>query len=198
MRMRQKSFLPSKALLSLHPARYIPQKRRFCGAYVLKAVFSMYDLDTKKSAEQYLPRLNRFFMGFSLPGNIMTALRKRGFTTKGHRTNRTLSVQTSLSLLKEELAQGRPVIILVGNLFSPKHVYSSQRKRLRPHWILLLGYDDTKKVFYIYDSAVHISAYQKVPIGNIAVPYGLLYDAWRGEFLTAIFNFYFITLHPPD
>lgn len=196
--MSTKSFLPEKVILSLSPKQYIPQKKRFCGAYVLKAIFSMYNMDAKNSAEQYLPKVNRFFQGFSLPRRIMIELRKRGFTTRGHRTNKTLSVNTSLSLLKEELAQNRPVIMLVSNLFSPKHVYSSKRKKLRPHWVLLLGYDNVKKIFYLYDSSVHKSAYQKVPIGNIAVPYGLIYDAWRGEFLTAIFNFYFITLHPPE
>lgn len=194
----KKSFLPKKAILKEHPAVYLPQKKRFCGAYVLKAVFSMYGLDDKEKAESYWPRLNQLLFGFSWPRRLHLELRKRGFTSKGHYTNRTLPVSMSLSLLKEELANNRPVIMLISNLFSPKHVYSSKRKKMRPHWVLLLGYDDEKKVFYFYDSAVHKDAYQDVPIGNIAVPYGIAYDAWRGELLTALFNFYFITLHPPE
>jgi hypothetical protein len=194
----EKSFLPKKAILRHHPVEYMPQKKRFCGAYVLKAIFSMYGVDTKKSAEAYWPKFNQLFFGFSWPRVLHRELRKRGFTSSGHRTNRTLSVNTSLSLLKEELANNRPVIMLISNLFSKNHVYSSKRKRMRPHWVLLLGFDDAKKVFYFYDSALRKSAYQNVPIGNIAVPYGITYDSWRGEFLTAIFNFYFITLHPPE
>jgi len=194
-----KSFLPKKACVKTSKnVLYVPQRKRFCGAYVLRTIFSIYGLDKKGKPEQYWPRINRFFWGFSLPRRLHKELRKRGFTTRAHHSNKTLPVDSSLALLKEEIANNRPVIMLVGNLFSRKHIYSSKRKRLRPHWVLLLGYDDEKKVFYFYDSAIQRSAYQKVPVGNIAVSYGITYDAWRGELLTAIFNFYFITLHPPE
>jgi len=50
------------------------------------------------------------------------------------------------------------------------------------HWIAIGGYDDTKEMFYIYDSLSGKDSFNKsVPIGNAQISYDALLRKWNGR-----------------
>lgn len=58
--------------------------------------------------------------------------------------------------------------------------YSKLQAALVGHWITLWGYDDKKKVFYVYDSAASRKLYDDVPIGNKKRSYKQILRDWKG------------------
>jgi len=52
--------------------------------------------------------------------------------------------------------------------------------RIIPHWITLWGYDNTKNVFYVYDSGLPVRHWDKsLPIGNTARTYTEILRDWN-------------------
>ncbi|MDD2766507.1 MAG: hypothetical protein PHH40_01925 [Candidatus Moranbacteria bacterium] len=50
------------------------------------------------------------------------------------------------------------------------------------HWIAVGGYSDVKKVFYIYDSRIGSDSFDnRLPIGNMEMPYDVLLQEWSGR-----------------
>ena len=48
------------------------------------------------------------------------------------------------------------------------------------HWVSLWGFDDKKKVFYLYDSAVPLKEWKKnLPIGNVIRSYDNVLRDWE-------------------
>ena len=74
---------------------------------------------------------------------------------------------------------------MIGNGYRQNGSYSSLRAKLVLHWITLWGYDDSKGVFYVYDSAVPKSLYDKdIPIGNKKREYEKVVRDWGAGFIS--------------
>jgi len=71
-------------------------------------------------------------------------------------------------------------MLRIGNGYSPQGNYNAARATFIGHWIILWGYDDACKVFFVYDSTVPASRYAKdIPAGNTSRTYGELLRDWR-------------------
>ena len=84
--------------------------------------------------------------------------------------------------------------LTIGNGYSQTGKYSSLRRHLIAHWISIWGYDDDKKVFYVYDSYTDQKSYDKVPIGNVERSYNHILRDWKGTIYTRVRSFLYITV----
>lgn len=181
----------AQIIINVKPKEYLQQWMRYCGGYTIKAILNAYNLDDGRHPKEYLPLLSKS-LG-TLPGDIKRVLQKYGLKVSIHRANK-VSDKEKLELLKNKLKLNHPVIISIGNGYSPTGKYSSLRQCLIAHWISLWGYDDTKKVFYMYDSYRDPKSYDKVPIGNIKRSYDQVLRDWRGSFYTQMRSFLYLTI----
>ena len=181
-----------RVLVKVKPKEYLRQGMRYCGGYVIKAILGAYNLDDSRHPKEYLPPLIKS-LGFTLPSDIKKVLEKYGLKASIRRANK-VSDKEKLELLKKELRRNHPVVISIGNGYSPKGQYSSVRRHLIAHWVSLWGYDDHKKVFYIYDSYTNPKSYDKVPIGNVERSYDQMLRDWRGTLYTRVRSFLLITV----
>ena len=181
-----------RAIIKVKPKKYLQQGMRYCGGYTIKAILSAYNLDDGRCPKEYLPLLIKS-LGFTLPGDFKKVLQKYGLKVSIQRANK-FSNTEKLELLKKELNRNHPVVISIGNGYSPPGKYSSLRRHLIAHWISIWGYDDNKKVFYIYDSYADPKSYDEVPIGNVKRSYDQILRDWRGSIYTRVRSFLYITV----
>ena len=80
-----------------------------------------------------------------------------------------------IQLLKEKIKDG-PVILLISHAYSSLRDFSFRRAFTKQHYVSLRGYDDEKKVFFVYDSNVEKKSKdgKKLPAGNITISYNRL------------------------
>ncbi len=179
-----------KASLHLRADTYVQQKWMSCGAYAVKAVMNLYGKDENLSPRQYLSSLGRIFFGFMFPSTIKNAFQKKKFIAPLLRARRK---KHKLLLLKQHLEAGHPVIVLINNIYSKMRKPIWLKKFYSLHWITLLGYDDEKKVFYVYDSLPHKSVYEKnLPVGNISISYNDFLTFWKGNYISRLVNYLYI------
>ncbi|PJC33239.1 hypothetical protein CO051_01830 [Candidatus Roizmanbacteria bacterium CG_4_9_14_0_2_um_filter_39_13] len=85
---------------------------------------------------------------------------------------------------------GNPVMVWIGNGYLPNGGYSRIMRMAICHWITIWGYDDEKKVFYVYDSAVPKNHHDvTVPIGNVKRTYNEMLRDWSGAWLPRLWGF---------
>lgn len=144
--------LPSKFVVSIKPKEYLQQGPSHCGAYSVKAILSAYRLDTKAHPKYYHPnwigRLTGITLGRQYYVNILNT---HGVNAEA-KTVDGVPDEERIYLLKK-LLNNTPVMLRVGNGYL-NNKYNPFLGRLIGHWITLWGYDDTKKIFYVYDSAL--------------------------------------------
>ncbi|MCF7798412.1 C39 family peptidase [Candidatus Woesearchaeota archaeon] len=180
-----------RAAIYVKPTAYIQQKWMDCGAYAVKAVMNLYGEDLDLPPRKYLSSLGKIFFGFMFPSTIKHVFSKtKKFTAPILRAKKS---KHKLLLLKKELEQGHPVIILINNIYTKQRKKALIKKYYALHWVTLLGYDDEKKIFYVYDSLPHTSTYQKgLPAGNFAINYGDFLTFWKGRFISKMVNYLYI------
>lgn len=180
----------------MRPQEYLQQGMRYCGGYTIKAILSAYGLDDGRHPKKYLPLLIRIF-GFTTPTIIKKVLEKYRLHCTLKRMD-TLSDNEKINTLKKELQNNHPVVISIGNGYSPEGTYASWRRHSIAHWISLWGYDDTKKVFYVYDSYASPQHYDTVPIGNVQRSYEQILRDWRGTVYTRMRSFVSLIIKETD
>lgn len=169
-----------KKVVNHKPKEYLQQGMRHCGGYTIKAILSAYNLDDGRQPKKYLP-LKIKSLGFTTPRLIQETLKQYGFNAPIKRANK-FSDDKKIQLVKEELDKSRPVILLIGNGYSPTGKYSTLQMNCVSHWITVWGYDDTDKVFFVYDSYVDSNSYDKIPVGNVKRTYEQVLRDWKGAF----------------
>lgn len=103
-----------------------------------------------------------------------------------------LSDNKKIESIKKELDENHPVILLIGNGYSPTGKYSELKMNCVSHWISIWGYDDKEKVFFIYDSYADPKSYDKIPVGNVKRTYDQVLRDWRGVFYFRIKSFLYM------
>lgn len=172
------------------PKGYLQQGMRHCGGYTIKAILSAYNLDDGRHPEKYLPPKIKSF-GFTTPKIIQETLNEYGFDSLINRANK-FSNNKKIQSIKKELDKNHPVILLIGNGYSPTGKYSALQRNCVSHWITVWGYDDKEKVFFIYDSYVEPNNYDKISVGNVKRTYEQVLRDWKGAFYFRFKSFLYI------
>lgn len=171
--------LPKKIILSSKPNQYLSQGLSNCGLFSVKGILSSYNLDDKGDPREYhsnpVSRLTSVTWGRNYYIDILTSYgidSKMGFAEH-------ISENKKLDLLKELLSNNTPVMIRIGNGYLSSGKYDQIMGKLMPHWITLWGYDDEKRIFYVYDSGLTEKVWNKsLPIGNTTRSYSEMLRDW--------------------
>jgi len=166
-------------IINVKPKEYLEQGIRYCGGYTMKAILSAYNLDDNMHPKDYIPLLGKIIGTF--PRMIQQTLKEYGLNCS-IKTAASLSDIKKLEAIKNELNKNRPVILFIGNGYTKRGKYYWLGQKLISHWISVWGYNDDKKVFYLYDS--YYSKKDKLPIGNVKRTYSQVLRDWRGTFYT--------------
>lgn len=172
--------LPSIFVLSIKPKEYLKQGLSHCGAYSVKGILSAYGKDNKKHPKEYHPHRIGKITGFTFGKDYyVKILRNYGLAAETGQAGH-LPPREKINLLKSLLAKNSPVMIRIGNGFWSGKRFNYLLSKITPHWITLWGYNDTKKLFYVYDSGLSAEHYEKnIPIGNTTRKYSEILRDWN-------------------
>ena len=183
----------STIVVNVKPKEYLQQGMRHCGGYTVKAILSAYNLDDGRHPRGYILPLIKRLRDFGLvsPEMVSKELEKYIYSAPIKQANK-LSDGGKINQIKKEINKNHPVILLIGNGYSPQGKYSWLQQQFVRHWISVWGYDDKQNVFFIYDSFVDKQNYDKVPIGNVKRTYKQVLRDWKGVFYLRFRNFLYI------
>lgn len=177
------SALPQRYIVSKKPKEYLKQGITHCGAFSVKGILSAFGKDDKKRPEEYYPKgpwMGQVMAVTYGPAMWIGVLQSYGVKAQGKNAER-LTDKDKLVLLKTLLSKNTPVMVNIGNGYLQNGSYSSFVQKIAGHWITVWGYDDTKEVFYVYDSCVPKNLYDKnIPVGNKMRGYEEMVRDWRG------------------
>lgn len=182
-------------VVSKRPAEYLKQGWNHCGAFSVKGILSAYERDDRENPREYhlhwFGRLTGYTLGAAYWPEV---LRSHGLRAKEKFAHR-LTDTNRLSLLKELLSQNQPVMVRIGNGYLPNGKYNWILGRIVGHWITLWGYDDSRHVFYVYDSCVPVTRHdQNIPAGNTTRTYSQMLRDWRGGWWPWPWRYLYITV----
>ncbi|MEK7534514.1 MAG: C39 family peptidase [Patescibacteria group bacterium] len=174
------SNLPTQFILSRKPKQYLKQGLTHCGMYSIKAILSAYEKDIKNHPKEYHTNwigqhLFSFAIGKRYHEKILEfhGLKAQGGTAKN------LSDDEKIALIKTLLSQDNPVMARIGNGYL-SCTYSPIIGKVISHWITLWGYDDAKKLFYVYDPGLPKKCWDNtLPVGNTTRTYNEILRDWN-------------------
>ena len=172
--------LPKRFIVYKKPKGYLMQGLSHCGVYCVKAILSAYNKDDKQHPKEYQTNwigknLFSFATGIKYYDKIFASY---GITSETQSAEN-LSDREGVELLKTLLSRDTPTMIRIGNGYLGDG-YNPVIGRLTPHWITLWGYDDSKKIFYVYDSALAIKYWDKTLLtGNTTRTYQEILRDWN-------------------
>ena len=173
------SNLVNKFVLSIKPEEYLKQGPSHCGVYSVKAILSAYGLDTKTHPKYYHTNLIGRFTGTTLGRQYYRNILNIHGVDAETKTAEGLTDEARIHLLKKLLSKNTPVMLRIGNGYA-SDTYNPLLGRIIGHWITLWGYDDSKKLFYIYDSGLPEKHWDKnFQIGNTTRTYKEILRDWR-------------------
>jgi len=172
--------LPSRYVLTIKPAEYLKQGLSHCGVYSVKAILSAYGKHNKDHPKEYHTNwvgknLFSFAIGEDYYDKILSSygLKSKTQSAEG------LPNEKKIELLKTLLTRNTPVMIRIGNGYLDRD-YNPIIGRIIPHWITLWGYDNTKNVFYVYDSGLPVKYWDKaLSVGNTTRTYTEILRDWN-------------------
>jgi len=172
--------LPSQYILTIKPAEYLKQGLSHCGVYSVKAILSAFGKDDKDHPKEYHTNwvgknLFSFATGEKYYDNIFKSHGLKAKTqSAGH-----LPSEEKLDLLRILLSKNTPVMIRIGNGYLTNK-YNSVLGKFIPHWITLWGYDESEKIFFVYDSGLPLKHWDKsLPVGNTVRTYREVLRDWN-------------------
>ncbi len=170
-------------ILSRSPRQYLEQGLTQCGAYTVKAVLSAYDKDANDHPRDYQPNWLAKYTGVNQGPHLWPKVLQAHGLPAEERYATNLSDAERLALLKSLLDSDNPVMLRIGNGYAKSGKYHPWAAELIGHWISLWGYDDEKQIFYVYDSCVAKSRYDKsIPIGNTTRTFSEILRDWGKGF----------------
>lgn len=170
-----------KYVLSIKPKEYLVQGISHCGVYCVKAILSAYGKDDKTHPKDYHTNwIGKNLFSFSTGQDYYDKIFASYGIKSKTKSAENLNDQQKLNLLKSLLSKNTPVMIRIGNGYFRSNKYNPLLGSIVPHWITLWGYDDSKKIFYVYDSGLTENLYDKtVPVGNTKRTYGEILRDWN-------------------
>lgn len=171
---------PEQFIVSKKPKEFLKQGLVHCGAYSVKAILEAYDRADKKRPEEYYPTWWQKVLGFTSPRTWEKVLKKYGLKVEVGNANG-LSPEEKVKLLKNIISKNAPIMLRIGNGYLLNGRYNPVIGRIISHWITIWGYNDARKIFYVYDSAVSPRLYDKdIPVGNKIRTCEEMIRDWRG------------------
>lgn len=169
------------------PPEWFPLRNRKiwgCAHYSLKAVIE-WEKNIEKSIENYSSdwwSRNTYLM---TPWWIKKVLKK--YKLKYTILNaRKLGDEERLFLLKMNLKDG-PIILLTANWQTKKKWFSWKKALTHWHYVTLRGYNDKKKIFYVYDSNTKRNPWKQ---WTLEIPYKYVLMGWKIWVSRFIFSSY--------
>ncbi len=159
-------------ILPKHPKHY-PQQRDYksCGLFSIKAIIETKHSDMNHVSWYYASSRFHEKIRISLWSHLMKSLRKH--TIKANFWICTQeSTEQAINFLKNKIKEW-PVLITIAHSYDKKTQFSLRRTVFFWHHMTVWGYDDTKRVFYCYDSHTDVKM-EWLPVGNIALDYDKL------------------------
>lgn len=162
--------LPPKAFIDITDIPKITHESLIrCGSYTTEWIARAVGLHPKPSNKVLSGPLWFDIFRPMFPRDMRTIFKFRGMESE-EVDMRNLSNEDKLRWVKHEVVSRRwpPALLIKG-----KPV----------HWIAIGGYDDEKRVFYIYDSRFGLTSINPyLPIGNNVIGYDQLIKEWNGHF----------------
>ena len=191
---------PSQHIFSHSPPSYPKQGWVHCGMYCVKNILSALGRDIHDDPRDYhISRWSRL-QGRNHPTELAVILNQNGVRADV-KTAIEMSDQEKLEVLKKELAQNHPVILLTNNAYTRSGKYFALQswllEHIACHWILLYGYSDEKEEFLIYDPFIDVEKIKSPPtIGNINRHYTDVLRDWKKVRLYSPQKFIYIPCVP--
>ncbi len=184
-------------ILRNRPSQYLKQGLSHCGVFAVKAILSSLEKDDKARPEDYHVSHFGRLLGFALPTTLSKILAAHDVPASVKNADE-LPDEQKLEIIKNQLRSGRPAMIRIGNGYSRKTgKWHWLQYIIMGHWITVWGFDDTERVFFVYDPAVPDALDDRgVPIGNKRRTYKeMLRDwSWNGIQLIALKRFLYIKI----
>lgn len=173
--------LPSRYILSVKPKEYLVQGISHCGVYCVKAILSTYGKDDKTYPKDYHTNwIGKNLFSFATGDDYYDKIFASYGIKSKTKSAENLSNQERIDLLKSLLSKNTPVMIRIGNGYYKSNKYNPILGKLVPHCITLWGYDDKRKIFYVYDSGMLKEHWIKdIPIGNTVRTYEEVLRDWN-------------------
>jgi hypothetical protein len=169
-----------KFIVSRRPKEYLKQRLSHCGVYSVKAVLSSFGLDNKTHPREYQANwIGKHVFSLATGTHYYDKIFRAYDIYATTKTAKNLSETERLTLLKHLLSKDAPVMIRIGNGYLGES-YNSIFGKLIPHWITLWGYNDNKRIFYVYDSGLPKKKWDLIlPIGNTTRTYNEILRDWN-------------------
>lgn len=175
--------IPEEYIVNRKPKEYLKQGKVHCGVYTAKAVLEGFGKSLHKDPVEYhVNFLNKITGCMFRCQDLVNVFKKYGLKTKVM-SAKDLEDEQKLQVLKKILLNNRPIPVFISNGYRYTKngtEYNKLKSFLVGHIISIWGYNDKEKVFYIYDSTVPKSHYNKISIGNIKRTYKELLRDWQG------------------
>ena len=140
-----------------------------CGSYTAEWISKAMGFHIRSANDVLQGPVWHDYLRAILPLTVLKLLKIRGIEGVVINIDAVLSLERKIDWLKRELyLRKKPILLLI--------------KATTLHWIVLAGYDDEKKLFYVYDpNRGKTSLNKDLPIGNIALDYQRLISLWEGR-----------------
>lgn len=169
-----------KVVLTIKPNEYLSQGLSNCGLFSIKGILSAYGLDNKGDPREYHSNLFSRVTSITFGKNYYTDILSSYGVDSEMKFAENLTDEERLRTLKELLVKQKPAMIRIGNGYFFSNKYNPISGKLLPHVITLWGYDDNKKIFYVYDSGLPQKVWDKsIPIGNTTRTYNEILRDWN-------------------
>lgn len=169
---------------SLRPNSYPQHPFAYCGAYSAKAILTAFGRPCPDDPRELFPTRLRQWLGFlPSPPDYWKKIFEKAVLQVLDRDLSKLSKSEQLEALKRALCKG-PVMVRIGNGYLPNGAYSKLLATVVGHWITLWGYDDSRELFFVYDSSRAAEWTRKFspPIGNTVRTYAELLRDMSGGY----------------
>jgi hypothetical protein len=142
-----------------------------CGAYTSEWVAKALGIDGPKTNDiLQAPSWHDYFHPV-FPLTILHLLKERHLESTSYKVDAYMTAEQKINWIQREIVtHKKPLLLLI--------------KAATLHWVVITGYDDERKVFYVYDpsfSTTSLSA--DIAIGNMEVDYMRLLHEWSGSWI---------------
>ena len=163
-----------KFILKIKPKEYLKQGLSYCGGYAIKGILSAFRKDDGRKPENYTP-----FHSISTIDFIVKKLEEHGLKAVEYNAQN-FTDKERLDILKADLRKNYPAILRTGNGYMPNGKFNYLQALIFTHWVSVWGFDDNKRIFYLYDSAAPLKNWKRnLPVGNVARSYDDVLRDWR-------------------
>lgn len=171
--------LPRGYILTFRPKEYLQQGLSHCGVYSIKGILSAFGKDKTGHPKEYHPGWFGRITGMTLGRQYYINILRRYGINAVLKSAAKLNTDEKISLLKSILAKNTPIMMRIGNGYNTDK-YEPLFGRLQGHWITLWGYDDSDRIFYVYDSGLPRQYWNvELPIGNTTRTYEEIIRDWN-------------------